>query len=305
MSEDEARTLAEERARARADHDFTRADALRDRLRELGWEVLDAPGGYELRPAEPRAEEGLELLDRSDQVPSLLDEEARCQVTVHWLVEGWPEDVARGVRSFLATTSPSVSQEHVVVDATGGAIEDRSPEAMPDVRMRAGVGWGAGRNAGLRRSLGRVVVVADGSVEASGDVLTPLLTALEDPTVGVAGPFGIVSDDLREFREAPGPDVDAIEGYLLAFRRDLLARGVRFDERFRFYRSADIELSFQVKALGLRAVALDLPVIRHEHRMWTTTPPRERERLSKRNFYRFLDRWRGRTDLLVAARPRP
>jgi hypothetical protein len=29
------------------------------------------------------------------------------------------------------------------------------------------------------------------------------------------------------------------------------------------------------------------------------TPVEERVRLSKRNYYRFLDRWRGRTDLLV------
>jgi hypothetical protein len=34
--------------------------------------------------------------------------------------------------------------------------------------------------------------------------------------------------------------------------------------------------------------------------MWSNTPEDERERLSKRNFYRFLDRWRGRTDLTVA-----
>src|SRR5205823_4543738 len=103
----------------------------------------------------------------------------------------------------------------------------------------------------------------------------------------------------REFRQAPGPDVDAIEGYLIAFRRDLLAREVRFDEKFRFYRTADIELSFQIKALGLRAVVTDVPVTKHEHRMWSTTPEDRRTQLSKRNFYRFLDRWRGRTDLLV------
>ena len=31
----------------------------------------------------------------------------------------------------------------------------------------------------------------------------------------------------------------------------------------------------------------------------TNTPEADQERLSKRNFYRFLDTWRGRTDLLV------
>ena len=35
-------------------------------------------------------------------------------------------------------------------------------------------------------------------------------------------PFGIVTDDLREFRDSPGPDVDAIEGYLMAMRREVL-----------------------------------------------------------------------------------
>ena len=87
----------------------------------------------------------------------------------------------------------------------------------------------------------------------------------------------------------------------MAFRRDLVITGTRFDEKFRFYRTADIELSFQVKARGLRATVTPIPVKRHEHRMWAATPEEERAKLSKRNFYRFLDRWRGRTDLLVGA----
>ena len=83
-------------------------------------------------------------------------------------------------------------------------------------------------------------------------------------------------------------------------RRELVERGLRFDEKFKFYRTADIELSFQVKAMGLRATVTPIEVTRHEHRMWSSTPEIERDRLSKRNFYRFLDTWRGRTDLLVS-----
>ena len=52
-----------------------------------------------------------------------------------------------------------------------------------------------------------------------------------------------------------------------------------------------------------RATVTPVPIRRHEHRMWTATPEEERARLSKRNFYRFLDRWRGRTDLLVKPPP--
>ena len=108
----------------------------------------------------------------------------------------------------------------------------------------------------------------------------------------------------KEFNVDLKYDVGMLEVTRIAddnlFSLDLQYDRRRFDPKFRFYRSADIELSFQVKALGLRATVTRVPVIRHEHRMWTETPEDERARLSKRNFYRFLDRWRGRADLLVS-----
>ena len=42
--------LRDARERARADRDYPEADRLRDRLRELGWEVRDSPEGPELLP---------------------------------------------------------------------------------------------------------------------------------------------------------------------------------------------------------------------------------------------------------------
>ena len=50
---------------------------------------------------------------------------------------------------------------------------------------------------------------------------------------------------------------------------------------------------------------VEVPVRKHEHRMWHATESAERDRLSKRNFYRFLERFRGRTDLLVDAGEAP
>jgi cysteinyl-tRNA synthetase len=87
----------------------------------------------------------------------------------------------------------------------------------------------------------------------------------------------------------------------MAFRRaDALAVG-GFDSRFRFYRHADVEFSFRLRDRGGRAVVLQgLPVVRHEHRLWESTQPQERERLSRRNMYRFLDRWREREDMLTS-----
>jgi hypothetical protein len=48
---------------------------------------------------------------------------------------------------------------------------------------------------------------------------------------------------------------------------------------------------------------IPVPVEKHEHRTWFNTDPRERAKWSKRNYYRFLERFRGRYDLLVDPRP--
>ncbi|MCA1727091.1 MAG: hypothetical protein LC722_05400 [Actinobacteria bacterium] len=256
MSEPEARRLAQERAARRAEGDFPAADELRARIEALGFRVEDRADGFELAllPKEPPRRL------RPQDVPTCLDEPPDHDVTVHWLAEGWPQDVVRGIASFRLHEGDRRVQ-HVVTESVP------APEGP----------WDTG-------------------VEILG-----LEEALADPAVGIAGPVGAVTDPkLHEFVPAQEPECDAIEGYLMAFRREVLDRGVRFDPGFRFYRSADLEFSFQVKDLGLRAVAVEVPIERHEHRMWWTTPPEDRARWSKRNYYRFLDRWRGRADLTVA-----
>ena len=79
------------------------------------------------------------------------------------------------------------------------------------------------------------------------------------------------------------------------------------DERFRFYRNLDLWWSLVLRDEGeerlpRRAVAVELPAIRHEHRGWASVADSERDRLSKRNFYRIIDRFGWRRDLLIAAR---
>ena len=49
-ADEEAERLLAEREEARAAKDFERADEIRDRLGELGWEVRDAEGGARLVP---------------------------------------------------------------------------------------------------------------------------------------------------------------------------------------------------------------------------------------------------------------
>jgi hypothetical protein len=108
-----------------------------------------------------------------------------------------------------------------------------------------------------------------------------------------------------------------------------LAAQVRVDPKDRYYRNADLDYSFAVRSLGhptnrgtpseelpdppghpsgvprtppaepLRAVRVEVPATRHRHRGYHDTDPAERDRASRKNYDRFLGRWKGRTDLLT------
>ena len=297
----EIEALAARRAAARAEKDFATADALRDEIEAAGWTVVDVPGGWTLEPVAHREDEEAGPI-RAQDVASMLDAPASVDASVHWVAEGWPDDIVRAIRSFRAHAGDRTMQ-YVVADVTGADVATFG-EDVEVISLESETGWGAARNAGLRRSTGALVLVMDGSIEATGDVLGPLEAALADPDVGIAGPFGIVTRDLRQFDDAPGAGpCDAVEGYCMAMRREVLERAGLFDEKFKWYRTADIEYSFRVKDLGLSTVVVDLPVIKHEHRMWFETDPATRAKWSKRNYYRFLDRWRDRWDLVLDPHP--
>ena len=74
-------------------------------------------------------------------------------------------------------------------------------------------------------------------------------------------------------------------------------------ESFRFYRNLDIDFSFHFKDRGYRIIAdPTLPIALHEHRVWSELPEGERDELSRKNYRRFLDKWRDRPELLHSNR---
>jgi cysteinyl-tRNA synthetase len=306
-------SAAHERARARAAHDWDTADRLRSEIEAAGWTIVDRGTDFALSPAAPADVEELGRVryGASQNVPSRLGEPAVGLATVVLIATDWPADVQRAIGA-LATTAPDGTSTVIVADgpseAGAAALESIEADGPAEVVWTSErLGHGAALNAGIRRATAPVVVLFDTSVEPTGDVVTPLVHALDDPNVGVAGGWGLTSRDLRTFEEAPAGDVDAIEGYCLAFRRADYTRRGPLDERFRFYRNLDIWWSLALRDEGegespRRAVAIDLPAIRHEHRGWTSLPDEERNRQSKRNFYRIIDRFGSRRDLLIANR---
>ena len=113
----EVHDLAEERAERRAAKDFAGADELRDRIAGMGWSVVDEPGGWRLEPIEIPAEDVRRPI-RAHDVGSVLDEPATADVSIHWVVEGWPLDVRRAIDSFRANAGGR-DVHYVVADVTG------------------------------------------------------------------------------------------------------------------------------------------------------------------------------------------
>jgi Glycosyl transferase family 2. len=319
---DDVLSAAHARARARGAGDWTEADRLRAEIESAGWKIADRGTDFGLTPVAPAdvAEGDRVRYGSSRSVPTRLDGPAIGLATVVLVATDWPGDLDRaltglragspcGTSVIIVADGPSPEQaaalqEIEALEALGGAASARSSTEIVWTSER--IGQGAALNIGLRRSTGAVIVVLDTSVEPTGDIVTPLARALDDPTVALAGGWGIVSSDLRRFEDAPAGDVDAIEGYLQAFRRTDAAERGPLDERFRSYRSLDIWWSLVLRDEGegarpRRAVRMDgLPAARHEQRGYTSPPDGERHRQGKRDFYRIIDRFGPRLDLLVS-----
>ncbi len=305
---DQCKALISQRQALRHRGDYTDADRLRDLIREQGFELRDTvEGSYAV--ALPSPESGA-VITRSDEIPSLLHEPDLVETTIGIVVTNALDDLRRCVESVLCACD-GASFELLVVD--NGSIDGTSAwlaERMAsEPRLRVVVadhnlGEGAGRNAIFKRARGSIVVIVDTSIEFTGDPLPALRDALAKPGIGAAGAYGLVTDDLRCFEATEETDVDALEGYLFAMRRALLPEIELMDEKYRFYRNLDIDYSYQIRNHGYLLVRVPgLPLVVHPHRIWNSLGEEQREALSKKNFNRFLHRWRERTDLLRLRRP--
>src|SRR5579885_789982 len=306
----------QERDSLRQQHDFTSADQLRDELAQQGYALNDTARGTLVFPR--RLDKEFAVLSRSTDMPDHSAEPDLYEFSVNLVAHNSREDLERCIESIFTHTYGHAI-ELVIIE--NGSTDDTLPYLQQLARtkemytpdgQRVGLqvlfadhnlGFAAGRNATMRASRGHYIVLMDTSIQVNGNIWEPLIAALSDPAVGLVGPFGLVTDDLREFREAPGPDVDAIEGYLMAFPRSLLSEVGWIDERFRFYRLMDIHYSFFFKTSGYRVQTTPQVVellIKHPHREWYSLSEEERATRSKKNYDIFRDRWHHGQSLLVA-----
>jgi len=298
--------LAEQRAQARADRDFAAADRLRDEIAAAGWVVADVAGGTFTLAEKPP----YDVLASVRELPDNSAVADTHRATVSLVVDGWPDDVRTCVESLLAHTDADVVVQVLDlgnVDGAGDVVHEFAGPRVRDWHVAGAAGWSDARTALLKADTARIHVWCDLSTVFTGDALTPLLDAIDaDDQVVAAGWRGVnvdVGDEWRSFMDAGPGEVDALLGYLFAMRRSAALAAGGPHPKARFYRNADMEFSFMLReaVAGSRLVvpAGQLPCRQDRHRGYHDSDPAYRDKESARTYQRFLQRFRGRTELLT------
>lgn len=314
-------------------------------IEAAGWAVVDQAQSFRLHrayPADVVEADGRVRHGWSGAVPSRLEAAPRALASVVLIAPGDPDGLERVLADLAGVVSDDI-QRVVVANAPGPETEtlltrvvERWAEEAEEAEatrgaMSAGetasardashadadaataevvwtvqrLGIAAALNAGIRRAAGSVVILLDARMEAVGDFVTPLVVALDDPTVAVAGPWGLVSADVRRFDpveagDVGAADVTAVSLAAMAFRRaDYAARGP-LDERFVEAPLLDAWWSLVLRdpdeheMTPRRAILVDVPLVRPDAR----EAPAD-ERIVRRNRYRIIDTFGGRRDLAV------
>jgi GT2 family glycosyltransferase len=297
--------LSHERDLLRRRGQYERADILKQQIEEAGYVVKDNPHGAHLVIL-PSIEVDGNVYRTARQLPSLLDEADHCTFSVNILAHNNLEQTRRCVESVLRFAG-NTSIEIILVDNASQdgldiwveTLKRREPR-LHLLRTSRTMGAAEARNIGLKQSRGRYILLLDACVELTGDIFTPLSETLASSEVGITGLHGLHTDDLRHFEESEQLEVEVIDYQCMAFKRTLLKHAGLFDERYRFPRYMDVDFNFAVRDQGARTVVTPhLPVTCHADSQDANMPDAERMRLTKRNFYRFLEKWGDRDDLLL------
>ncbi len=311
-AEPEAIERLSRRSNLRRAGEYEDADRIRADLEQDGYVVEDGADASRIRPKAEweKLTEDRDIVSSAAEVPSLIHESDSRDITIGIVACNYVDDVKRAVGgAFRWSNGRDI--EAVILDngSTDGTSEWLEELANDDPRVRVihadhKLGEGAAKNIVLKQSLGRTVILLDTSAEIREDIFGRIEEMLDQDGVGVAGPFGLRTDNLHHFHDGEGEsgEMDAMQAYCFAFRRGSLREVGLMRESFRFYRNLDIDYSFHFKEKGKKIVAdATLGVVQHEHRVWTELAEGERDELSLKNYRRFLEKWGDRADLLVSA----
>ena len=136
------------------------------------------------------------------------------------------------------------------------------------------------------------------------DPIPKTLDALNSGFQGVGWKGGLVNldDEWRSTDDKGVGEVDVLFSYYFAFDRNFVQKAGGANSSAKYYRNADIELSLAMRAAGGRLIQIDLPLDQGRHHGYHDTDPDYRDKNSKKNYQRILERFRGKNEILSPRR---
>ncbi len=286
--------LASARMQARAAKDFALADKYRDELLHAGFEVVDVPGGYELREKKPY----ITLAYPRDIRPIDLEN----NVTVGIIVDGFTDDALETVKTIKASSDCAVA---IIAIGDAGRLFEQMDRRTYLIAVAPGASWADCANVFLEKVSSKYVIVMDPSTRFTGDAITPVVTELEKGdyvAVGWRGGLVNLDDEWRSVEDKGVGEVDVLFSYFMAFNREAMVEVGGFNPRAVYYRNADIEYSLKIRQAGGKLLQIDLPLIQERHHGYHDVDPDYRDAQSKKTFDRILDKYRGKEAILSPRR---
>ena len=211
------------------------------------------------------------------------------------------EDFSQCVASIRAHTQTPIS-----IFASGKETQ-KVETLFPDESVtwqKNKLGWGHSVNHFLNSVTEKYVVIMDPSTNFTGDAIAPVVAKLDEGYNGVGWHGGLVNveDEWRSVDDRGQGDVDVLFSYFFAMDREFALKAGGANPSATYYRNADIEMSLAIRASGGKLFQMDLPLIQGRHHGYHDVDPDYREKKSKENYNRILEKYRGRTDILSARR---
>lgn len=304
---------AHARSSARAERRWEDADRLRAEIEAAGWRVIDSGVNFRLELAglpDVVADGGVRY-GSSSAIPSRADEPASTRSTIVLIATDAPDHGQTVLEAVLAMRHED-DQIIVVIDGPEPRLDgmaDRLAGRGEIVVTVTRLGAGAAMNMALRRATGAIVVILGPGVEPTGDIVAPLIQALKDSSVAVAGRRGQRTSDLRTTVPVTlDGHATTISADVMAFRRADGLAAMPVDEAFVSRRHLDAWWSLTLRSddgpNGSRparhaVVVGDLPVRDLPDNADVAPADPEEMRRERRNFYRVLREFRDRDDLLA------
>ena len=224
--------------------------------------------------------------------------------TVAIVADGFQEDLVQCVKSVR-----EYSNVPIHVFTSGKENKNLCDSLLEFTPFHGGwqknkLGWGHSVQHLLHTIETQYVVLMDPSTQFVGDAISPAIAEADKGYVAVGWKGGLINleDEWRSVDDKGDGEVDVLFSYFMIVNRQFAIDAGGANTSATYYRNADLEMTLSLRAHGGKLLQMALPLTQGRHHGYHDVDSEYRDKNSKKNYQRLLDRFRGRNDILAPRR---